>query len=441
MSLNEKFRELDPVKQSRKIFLIYLALGTLWIVLSDMTSSYFLKSDLNSHAAQTVKGLLFILITGLIFYYILKKYLGSMHKVSREYKQSEEKYKTLTENVEFGILRNDKNGRYEYLNRSAWLLLKELIRFNDPSEVIGKFPSEIYTDPVVSSTVTEGNESVLQNGEAVKNKAFFGNKYVSYSKLPETDQSGEIVSVLTLLYDETEIMNNLKRLRASEASLRESVEDKVVMLKEIHHRVKNNLQVVSSLLNMQLEQSHGKEAKEVLNSSRNRIKAMALVHENLYRGEQISITPMSEYVKTLVKNIYSSYGVTFERVKFVYDTGGAEFNIDTVIPLGLIINEALSNSLKHAFPGNRPGEINLRLAKLPAEKGKAEYSLVIKDNGKGLPRGFDHEGSNTLGLTLINALASQLDGSVVFSNTVGTELAIDFKELKYTQRERKAKWY
>jgi len=214
------------------------------------------------------------------------------------------------------------------------------------------------------------------------------------------------------------------------------------MLKEIHHRVKNNLQVISSLLNMQFEQYEHPEAIDAINSSRNRVKAMALVHENLYQSENIGKTSLREYLIMLAKNIYSSYGVSFERVKFFCETHGIEFGLDTIIPLGLILNEGISNSLKHAFPEGAQGEIRVELEGIDPNiaggfnsfHGLGKYRLKIKDNGKGLPENFDPGKTNSLGMTLLTSLAAQLDGEAVINNKVGTEIVIDFKELRYKKR-------
>jgi two-component sensor histidine kinase len=206
------------------------------------------------------------------------------------------------------------------------------------------------------------------------------------------------------------------------------------MLKEIHHRVKNNLQVISSLLNIQIEKHINPEAIDAINSSRNRVRAMALVHENLYQNNNIMKTSLKEYIHMLAKNIYSSYGISFERIKFNCNTNGIEFGLDTIIPLGLILNEAISNSLKHAFGGNRTGNIDIVVTEKPDIEGDKCYELNIKDNGCGLPEGFNYEQTNSLGMTLLTSLASQLDGETIITNKIGTHILVKFKELKYKKR-------
>ena len=244
---------------------------------------------------------------------------------------------------------------------------------------------------------------------------------------PITDNTGKITHFIAIKQDITE-------KKKKDKELKDSLEEKEIMLKEIHHRVKNNLQVISSLLNMQVEQYNHPEAIEAINSSRNRVKAMALVHENLYKSRNIAKTSLKEYIIMLAKNIYSSYGVSFERVKFYCDTNSIEFGLDTIIPLGLILNEAISNSLKHAFPAELRGQINITLNAKTNDAGEKIYEMHIKDNGKGLPEGFDPDKTNSLGMTLLTSLSSQLDGNTIINNKVGTEIIINFKELKYKSR-------
>lgn len=309
----------------------------------------------------------------------------------------------------------------------------------EPDEIIGKNPSilqsgetemEVYQN--LWSTLDKGE---IWHGEFLNMKKNGELYWESASIGPINDDSGKVTHYIAIKQDITE-------KKKKDKALKDSLEEKEVMLKEIHHRVKNNLQVISSLLNMQVEQYEHPEAIDAINSSRNRVKAMALVHENLYQSSSIGKTALREYLIMLAKNIYSSYGVSFERVKFLCETNGIEFGLDTIIPLGLILNEGISNSLKHAFPGDAFGEISVLLENTN-EKGidisrdqlrNNTYRLKIKDNGKGLPENFDPAKTNSLGMTLLTSLAAQLDGEAVINNKVGTEIIITFRELRYKNR-------
>jgi PAS domain S-box-containing protein len=306
-------------------------------------------------------------------------------------------------------------------------------------EVMGKNPrilqsgqtkQEVYED--LWKTLEKGETwhgeflNLKKNGELYWEAAAIG---------PITDAEGNCTHYIAIKQDITE-------KKKQDKALKDSLDEKEIMLKEIHHRVKNNLQVISSLLNLQAGQYEHPEAIEAINSSHNRVRAMALVHESLYQSKNIGKTPLKEYIHMLAKQIYSSYGVTFERISFHCETNGIEFGLDTIIPLGLILNEGISNSLKHAFPDNISGEVRVELADTGnnqiygthGENIAGSFRLMIKDNGKGLPEGFNAAETNSLGMTLLTSLAAQLDGETVMKNKVGTEILINFKELKYKSR-------
>ncbi|HMQ79071.1 MAG TPA: PAS domain S-box protein [Ignavibacteria bacterium] len=332
------------------------------------------------------------------------------------------------------IVITNSNYEIEYVNP----YFTELTGYN-ADEVIGKNPG-ILKSGQTKKEIYEKLWSTLDAGE-VWHGEFLNMKkngelyWESASIGPITDENGTVTHYIAIKQDITE-------KKKKDKELKDSLEEKEVMLKEIHHRVKNNLQVISSLLNMQVEQYRHPEAIEAINSSRNRVKAMALVHENLYQSSSIGKTSLKEYMFMLAKNIYSSYGVTFERVKFTCETYGIEFGLDTIIPIGLILNEGISNSLKHGFPGNAAGEIKVTLQYCDGgdhdisgnDKPNTCYRLTIKDNGKGLPENFDPGKTNSLGMTLLTSLAAQLDGEAVINNKVGTEIVIIFRELRYKSR-------
>lgn len=204
-----------------------------------------------------------------------------------------------------------------------------------------------------------------------------------------------------------------------------SLQEKEVLLKEIHHRVKNNLQVISSLLNLQSGAIKDENAFEVFRESQNRIKTMALIHEKLYQSNNLLKINLEEYVNDLIKNLYNSYNLGPDYLSLKVQVKNIYFNIDTAISLGLIINELISNSLKHAFTDRKieEGELQIIMDNFNSNK----YCLIIKDNGKGLPEGFDLKNSPTLGLRLVNSLVSQIEGNIEINNNEGTEFKITFK--------------
>ena len=217
------------------------------------------------------------------------------------------------------------------------------------------------------------------------------------------------------------IIRDVTERRLSERQVRESLREKEVLLKEIHHRVKNNMQVISSLIALQGEQPGGAEHREVFNDIKNRVRTMALVHETLYRSENLAMIRLRDYIGSLRGHIESSYLVGGEGVTITGRVDDISIDIDRAIPVGLIINELLTNALKYAFPGGRKGEIVLECVK---EGDKIRLS--VSDNGVGLPPGIDLSRSDTLGLKIVNALATQLAGTITVVREGGTAVAVVF---------------
>jgi PAS domain S-box-containing protein len=197
-----------------------------------------------------------------------------------------------------------------------------------------------------------------------------------------------------------------------------SLQEKEVLLKEIHHRVKNNLQIISSLLSLQSEIS-GQDQARTFRESQDRIRSMALIHEKLYQARDISRVDFAEYVRSLTSYLCRSY-VTGPGIELDVEIDGISLDIDKAIPCGLIINELVSNSLKYAFP-DRPGQICIRLTGC----GNG-YTLVVEDNGTGLPSGLDFRNTPSLGLQLVNTLVGQLEGTIELTRDNGTTFTITF---------------
>ena len=219
--------------------------------------------------------------------------------------------------------------------------------------------------------------------------------------------------------------------KLAEEKINASLKEKELLLREIHHRVKNNIQVISSLLKLQYDYIKDKEAQEMLIESQNRIEAMALIHEKLYQTENLSRIDFKRYIETLTDTLFDFYGVCAERILLKIDVDKVLFGIDAAIPCGLIVNELVSNSLKHAFPEGRCGEIKIAL--LPLDENV--FELTVSDNGMGLPRGLDFRNTESLGLQLVNILTEQLHGEIEIDRASGTEFKITFKRKKHVKRK------
>lgn len=214
--------------------------------------------------------------------------------------------------------------------------------------------------------------------------------------------------------------------KISEEKLKSSLKDKELLLKEIHHRVKNNMQIVSSLLNLQSSYLNDENAKNAFNESQKRIRSISLVHESLYLSDNLTSINFEDYVKTMVTGIINSYNAHGIDVK--YNIENIMFNIETAIPCGLIINELVTNSIKHAFPLNK----GLIIIEIAHESDKIK--LIISDNGIGLHESLFKGKDNSLGLQLVKMLADQLDAELKINNTEGTTFTLIFEELNYNER-------
>jgi PAS domain S-box-containing protein len=256
-------------------------------------------------------------------------------------------------------------------------------------------------------------------------------------ELKFVDRQGRIKDVFTTVAIIPETKKSLISLlditdnKIAENKIKESLMEKEVLLREIHHRVKNNLQIISSLLNLQTRCVEGEETINVLKESQNRVKAMAMVHEKLYQSEDLKDVNFKEYIENLVSDLFYSYGVKKGTIDLQIDADNIKMDIDTAIPCGLIINELVTNSLKYAFPcPNKEDIVKVVLKKLQPDKLK----LFVSDNGVGLPENLDMENVETLGLKMVTILVNQLKGTLEVDRTIGTRFKIIFKELKYENR-------
>lgn len=212
-----------------------------------------------------------------------------------------------------------------------------------------------------------------------------------------------------------------ERQRAQE-QIEISLKEKEVLLKEIHHRVKNNLQIICSLLNLQAESLQDERVVEIFRESQSRIQSMALIHETLYHSEDLASVNFCDYLHELVTNLWYSYQVNLDSVTLTMNIEPIELDIDTAIPCGLIVNELVSNALKYAFSPGYSGELRVELYAV----GDREYTLIVSDTGIGLPKNIDFRNTKSLGLQLVNALTDQLDGAVELNGHKGAEFKIIF---------------
>ncbi len=218
------------------------------------------------------------------------------------------------------------------------------------------------------------------------------------------------------------IARDITERKKTEENLKAALREKDVLLREIHHRVKNNMQIMASLLRLQARQVTDERALEAFKESQTRIRSMAMIHEKLYQSRDFTSIDFADYIEKMVTHLYVVYHVDPQRVRFKGDVRAEGLDINRAIPCGLIVNELVSNALKYAFPGEKRGELEVRMFK--DEAGK--YHLIVRDTGIGFPDNIDIHKAHTLGLQIVSDLTKQLEGKVEVRREGGTEFEITF---------------
>lgn len=272
-------------------------------------------------------------------------------------------------------------------------------------------PEGIKETTEIFKKVFKGKSQVIEGTLNIKNYNYWFETFLN--PIPGTE--GNIIEISCVSHNVTEKKENNKKIL-------NSLREKEVLLKEVHHRVKNNLQVVSSILNLQLSHIKDEKVLSVLDESQNRIKSMSLIHENLYQTNDFASVNFSEYIKNLVKNLIHSYQVYDIKINLIFDFKDIKLDLDHAIPCGLIVNEIVSNTLKYAFVGRAEGSIFLSI-----KTQKNTYYLEIGDDGIGLPNGIDIENTETLGLQLVCSLVEQINGTLKLKDENGTRYLIIFE--------------
>ena len=217
-------------------------------------------------------------------------------------------------------------------------------------------------------------------------------------------------------------MHDITEIKQREQAITAALKEKETLLKEVYHRVKNNLQVITSLLNLQQRTLPEGQARVALTESANRIRAMALVHEQLYQSGNLSSIALNNYIRDLCQRLGAAAGADPRGIVIICDAEPIDIGLDTAVPFGLLLNELVSNSLKHGFPEGRTGEVRVELRRLAQDMG----SLSVSDDGVGLPPGMDTLTSPSLGLKLVATLGAQLDGELRLESTAGTRVVFQF---------------
>lgn len=240
------------------------------------------------------------------------------------------------------------------------------------------------------------------------------------------DSFDEVISppiTKMILISRVQVLLQTRRLSVQVNQL---LQDKEMLMKEIHHRVKNNLMVISSLLNLQSRYIKDEKSKEIFKESQNRAQSMALIHERLYRSTNMKSIDFADYIRSLTRDLFNTYSTQEDRIDLKMDVEDVEVDIDNAVPLGLIINEIVTNSLKYAFPDENAGTISISF-----HKQKDQYLLEVSDDGIGIPEEFEVEKSDSLGMMLINSLTYQIGGELEMERSPGTTFRIKFKDPEF----------
>jgi two-component sensor histidine kinase len=219
-------------------------------------------------------------------------------------------------------------------------------------------------------------------------------------------------------------VTDITERKRMEEELKASLQQKEMLLREIHHRVKNNLQIISSLLGLQSDCISDPQVLALFKDSQDRIRSMALIHEKLYRSGNLARIDFTSYIGDLAAELLRSYGVDPNRVSLQVVGEKAWLNVDTAVPCGLILQELVSNCLKHAFPEGRSGEITIALR----AEAEGKYALTVRDTGIGFPEDLDFRHTESLGLQLVIILTEQLGGTIVRQSGEGTGFTLMFTE-------------
>ena len=321
-----------------------------------------------------------------------------------------EKLSLVASRTDNAVLIASPDGTIEWVNDGFIQLMgmpKEKLLNNNLSEI------NVYTNikNEIREAVANKHSRIFESNVTTYN---IENLWISSTLTPIYDEEGILKKLVVV---DSDITAGKKMQKLIETSLKE----KDVLLKEIHHRVKNNLQIIISLLNLQTGYIKDEVTLKAVKDGQSRVRSMALVHEKFYQSDELSEIDFAEYIEKLCHFIYQSYGDKTDRIHLQISGDKIGLDMDTAMPCGLLVNEIVSNSYKYAFPNQEKGTIQIDF-----KKKDNKIILFIQDNGVGFPEEYDLEKSESLGMQLIQALTSQLDGDLVVSRENGTSFKISF---------------
>jgi PAS domain S-box-containing protein len=312
-----------------------------------------------------------------------------------------------------GIVLVDLDGAITYVNQTYL----DMFAYNNVEEAVGQRIVEVAADKEIAQMLltaiqargwwTGELRAPLRDGTTID---------ILLSASLVRDEEGVPIAIMGSVIDITE------RKRAEE-QIKAALQEKEVLVREVHHRVKNNIQAIASMLRLQYSQIEDEKYAALLREGENRVHSMGLVHEMLFQAGELARIDFNGYLTQLVNRLFSSYGIRRGQIVPRIYVEDISLGLDAAIPCGLLVNELVSNSLKHAFPGGRRGEVTVSLRPIGDS-----FELTVGDNGLGLPQEVDFRNTRTLGLTLVMSWVKQLQAEIELDRTAGTRFQIKFKE-------------
>ncbi|MEM7556012.1 MAG: histidine kinase dimerization/phosphoacceptor domain -containing protein, partial [Cyanobacteria bacterium P01_A01_bin.84] len=302
----------------------------------------------------------------------------------------------------------------------------ELFEAQDKQQLIDIEAQTLQKHEFTPEEIQIAAEEILNKGfwsKEVEYNTCKGNMFWGNLAVKQINVAQKVMNLIRVS-DISEQQAALREREIREKQIQRSLEEKETLLKEIHHRVKNNLQIISSLLRMQSRRILDEKTLILFQEAQNRVQSMALIHEQLYYSDDISQIDFGEYISSLMNNLFRCYGVNEKKIVINIETNNLQLNLDNAIPCGLIINELVSNSFKYAFPNGMPGKISIIIQE--CQNSKNDLLLIISDTGIGISNTLKWEESNSLGLKIVRSLTRQLKGNISLNCGQGANFQIIF---------------
>ncbi len=375
------------------LFLYFHALGTL-------------------HDTDAVTGITFLAGAGFVLFVVvlLKASVSLIREKEQTLALSEERYRAIIANSPVGIVVTDPEGQCISTNRAMADIVgatQEQLMKQNYHDIESWKESGLY-DKVMSAI--KNNRTEHLDTELISS---FGKKiYLSAHFTPL--HTGEMLVM----------MDDISDLMITQKNLSNALQDKDILLKEVHHRTKNNLSLIQSLLSIQAHDVHDERSKEHLTEAKGRVKSMGIIYEMLNRTDDLKRLGSRIYIHKLVDMLFQTHRIGSQDIELQYDIEDIDLDVNTMIPLGLIINELVTNALNYAFPDGREGVLGISLKEL----GNKSYELVIRDTGVGLPEGFDLGSVPSLGLQIVSSLVNKINGTIEVVGVTGTAWKIRFAD-------------